>query len=49
MRLPDDQYFGYLIHGLKENICGKVRSIRALGPPSHSQIMNLARVIKSEL
>lgn len=48
-RLPDDQYFGYFVHGLKEGIRGRVRSIRAMGPLSRSQLLNVARAVEYEL
>lgn len=48
-RLPDDQYFGYFIHGLKEGIRGRVRSMRALGPLSCSRLLNVARAVEYEL
>lgn len=48
-RLPDEQYFGYFVHGLKEGIRGRVRSMRALGPLSRSRLMNLARAVEFEL
>lgn len=48
-RLPEEQYFGYFIHGLKEKIRGRVRSMRALGPLSRSRLMNLTRAIEYEL
>lgn len=35
-KLPDDQYKGYFLHGLKSEIWGRVRSLIALGPLSRS-------------
>lgn len=48
-KLPEEQFFGYFIHGLKENIRGRVRSMKALGPISRSRLMNLVRAIEMEL
>lgn len=47
--LPDDQYFGYFVHGLKEGIRGRVRSMRAMGPLSRSRLLNVARAVEYEL
>lgn len=48
-RFPDEQYMGYFIHGLKEGIRGRVRSLKALGPISCARMMNLARAVEIEL
>lgn len=48
-KLPDEQYMGYFIHGLKDGIRGRVRSLKALGPISRPRLMNLARAVEVEL
>jgi hypothetical protein len=48
-RLPNDQYLGYFVHGLKEKIRGKVRSMIAMGPMSRAKLMNVARAVEQEL
>ncbi|KAL6516002.1 hypothetical protein OROGR_019307 [Orobanche gracilis] len=48
-KLPDDQFFGYFIHGLKDNLKGRIRSMRALGPLSRSRLMTLVRTVEMEL
>lgn len=48
-RLPDEQYMGYFIHGLREGIRGRVHSMKALGPISRARLMNLARAVEIEL
>lgn len=48
-KLPDDQNFGYFIHGLKDDIRGRVRSMRAMGPLPRSRLMTLTKTIESEL
>lgn len=48
-RLPNDQYLGYFVHGLKGKIRGKVRSMIAMGPMSKAKLMNVARAVEREL
>lgn len=48
-RLPDEQFAGYFIHGLKEGIRGRVRSMRALGLLTRSRLLNVARAVEYEL
>lgn len=48
-RLPDEQYMGYFVHGLREGIRGRVRSLKALGPISRARLMTLARAVELEL
>ena len=38
-RLPNDQFFGYFVHGLKDGIRGRVRSLHTLGPLFQSRMM----------
>ena len=47
--LPDEQYLGHFIHGLREGIRGRVRSLKFLGPISRSRVLNVARVVEAEL
>lgn len=48
-KMPDEQYMGYFIHGLKEGIKGRVRSLKAIGPISRPRLMNLAMAMEMEL
>lgn len=48
-RLPDEQYCGYFIHGLKEGIRGRVRIMKTLGSLSRSRLLNLTRAVEQEL
>lgn len=48
-KMPDEQYMGYFIHGLKEGIKGRVRTLKAIGPISRPRLMNLARAMEMEL
>lgn len=48
-RLPDNQYLGYFLHGLKEEIRGRVRSFVALGPIPRSKLMHVTRAVEKEL
>ncbi|CAJ2654195.1 unnamed protein product [Trifolium pratense] len=48
-KLPNDQYLGYFVHGLKDKIRGKVRSMIAMGPMSRAKLMNVARAVEREL
>lgn len=45
-RLLEAQFVGYFIHGLRDGIRGKVRSLKVLGPVSRAKLMNLARVVE---
>ncbi|XP_057429344.1 uncharacterized protein LOC130722592 [Lotus japonicus] len=47
--LPDEQYFGYFIHGLREDIRARVRSMRALTSLPRSRLIPLAKAIETEL
>lgn len=47
--LPDEQYFGYFIHGLREDIRARVRSMRALTTLPRSRLIPLARAVEIEL
>lgn len=48
-RLPDKQYQGYFLHGLKEEIRGKVRSLSVMGGLSRSKLLTVARVVEKEV
>lgn len=48
-RLRDEQFAGYLIHGLKEGIKGRVHSMRALGLLSRSRLLNVERAVEYKL
>jgi hypothetical protein len=47
-RLSDEQFFGYFLHGLKEGIRGRVRSLIALGPVSRARLMNITKAVECE-
>lgn len=48
-RLPDKQFQGYFLHGLKEEIRGKVRSMVAMGGVSRSKLLVLTRAVEKEV
>lgn len=48
-RLHDEQYFAYFIHGLREEIRSRMRSLNVVSPMSHGRMMNAAKAIKLEL
>ncbi|MCI13498.1 retrotransposon gag protein, partial [Trifolium medium] len=47
-RLPEKQYLGYFLHGLKEEIRGKVRSLTVVGDLSRSKVLQVARTVERE-
>ncbi|MCH87096.1 retrotransposon gag protein, partial [Trifolium medium] len=47
-RLPEKQYLGYFLHGLKEEIRGKVRSLTVVGNLSRSKVLQVARTVERE-
>lgn len=47
-RLPDKQFLGYFLHGLKEEIRGKVRSLAVMGDLNRSKVLQVARVVERE-
>ncbi|PNX93254.1 Ty3/gypsy retrotransposon protein, partial [Trifolium pratense] len=47
-RLPDKQFLGYFLHGLKEEIRGKVRSLSVMGDLSRSKVLQVARAVERE-
>ncbi|MCI08505.1 retrotransposon gag protein [Trifolium medium] len=42
-RLPDKQFLGYFLHGLKGEIRGKVRSLATMGDLSRTKILQVTR------
>ena len=48
-KIPEQQYFAYFLHGLKEDIRRKVRSLHALGTLSRARLMNVTRAVEAEL
>ncbi|GAU40483.1 hypothetical protein TSUD_286380 [Trifolium subterraneum] len=48
-RLPEKQYLGYFLHGLKTEVRGKVRSLVALGEISRSKLMQVTRAVEKEI
>lgn len=47
-KLPDKQYQGYFLHGLKEEIRGKVHSLVAVGGVNRSKLLVLARAVRKK-
>ncbi|MCH93830.1 retrotransposon gag protein, partial [Trifolium medium] len=47
-RLPEKQFLGYFLHGLKEEIRGKVRSLTVVGDLSRSKVLQVARTVERE-
>ncbi|CAJ2652361.1 unnamed protein product [Trifolium pratense] len=47
-RLPDKQFLGYFLHGLKEEIRGKVRSLSVVGELTRSKVLQVARAVERE-
>ncbi|MCH79728.1 Ty3/gypsy retrotransposon protein, partial [Trifolium medium] len=48
-KLPDKQFRGYFIHGLKSEIKGKVRSLIAMGEVSRLKLLQIARAVEKEV
>ncbi|GAU22915.1 hypothetical protein TSUD_377270 [Trifolium subterraneum] len=48
-RLPEKQFQGYFLHGLKMEIRGRVRSLVALGEISRSKLMQVTRAVEKEM
>ncbi|PNX89412.1 hypothetical protein L195_g045531, partial [Trifolium pratense] len=48
-RLPDKQFLGYFLHGLKEEIRGKVRSLAVLSDLSRSKVLQVTRAVEKEM
>lgn len=48
-KLPEKQYQGYFLHGLKEEIRGKARSLVAMGGVNRSRLLLIARAVEKEV
>jgi hypothetical protein len=48
-RLPDKQFQGYFLHGLKGEIRGKVRSLAVMGDLGQSKLLQVTRAIEKEI
>ncbi|GAU22407.1 hypothetical protein TSUD_122930 [Trifolium subterraneum] len=48
-KLPEKQFQGYFLHGLKTEIRGKVRSLVAMGELSRTKLMQVTRAVEKEI
>ncbi|XP_057418840.1 uncharacterized protein LOC130713055 [Lotus japonicus] len=48
-KLPEKQYQGYFLHGLKEEIRGKVRSLVAMGGVNRARLLVVTRAVEKEV
>ncbi|MCH79689.1 Ty3/gypsy retrotransposon protein [Trifolium medium] len=48
-KLPEKQFRGYFIHGLKADIRGKVRSLVAMGEMSRAKLLHVTRAMEREI
>ncbi|MCI06538.1 RNA-directed DNA polymerase (Reverse transcriptase), partial [Trifolium medium] len=48
-RLPEKQFLGYFLHGLKAEIRGKVRSLAAMGEMSRTKVLQVTRAVEKEV
>ncbi|MCH82511.1 retrotransposon gag protein [Trifolium medium] len=48
-KLPEKQFRGYFLHGLKPEIRGKVRSLVALGEMSRTKLLQVTRAVEKEV
>jgi hypothetical protein len=48
-KLPDKQFRGYFLHGLKPEIRGRVRSFAAMGELSRSKLLQVTRAVEKEV
>ncbi|CAJ2668611.1 unnamed protein product [Trifolium pratense] len=48
-KLPDKQFLGYFLHGLKTEIRGKVRSLSAMGEMNRTKLLQLTRAVEREV
>ncbi|MCH80279.1 Ty3/gypsy retrotransposon protein, partial [Trifolium medium] len=48
-RLPDKQFRGYFLHGLKSEVRGKVRSLATLGEMSRTKLLKVTRAVEKEV
>ncbi|MCH85261.1 RNA-directed DNA polymerase (Reverse transcriptase) [Trifolium medium] len=48
-KLPEKQFRGYFLHGLKMEIRGKVRSLVAMGEMSRAKLLQVTRTVEREI
>ncbi|CAJ2651382.1 unnamed protein product [Trifolium pratense] len=48
-KLPDKQFLGYFLHGLKTEIRGKVRSLSAMGEMNRTKLLQVTRAVEREV
>ncbi|CAJ2651205.1 unnamed protein product [Trifolium pratense] len=48
-KLPEKQFRGYFIHGLKTEIRGKVRSLAAMGEMNRTKLLQITRAVEKEV
>ncbi|GAU50456.1 hypothetical protein TSUD_373220 [Trifolium subterraneum] len=48
-RLPEKQFRGYFLHGLKSEIKGKVRSLATMGEMSRTKLLQVTRAVEKEV
>ncbi|MCI08539.1 hypothetical protein A2U01_0029616, partial [Trifolium medium] len=47
-KLPEKQFCGYFLHGLKSEIRGKVRSLAAMGEMNRTKLLQVTRAVERE-
>lgn len=48
-KLPDKQFLGYFLHGLKPEIRGKVRSLATMGEMNRSKLLQVTKAMEREV
>ncbi|MCI11312.1 hypothetical protein A2U01_0032412, partial [Trifolium medium] len=48
-KLPDKQFQGYFLHGLKSEVRGKVRSLMAMGGMTRARLLQVTRAVEKEV
>ncbi|MCI20074.1 retrotransposon gag protein, partial [Trifolium medium] len=48
-KLPDKQFLGYFLHGLKKEIRGRVRSLAVMGELSRGKLLQVTRAVEREV
>ncbi|GAU31427.1 hypothetical protein TSUD_221980 [Trifolium subterraneum] len=48
-RLPEKQFLGYFMHGLKTGIRGKVRSLSVMGELNRTKLLQVTRAVEREV
>lgn len=48
-KLPEKQFLGYFLHGLKKEIRGKVRSLATMGEMSRTKLLQVTRAVEKEV